>query len=303
MSVTTNGTSKTLHYWNGNDLTNAHSGCDLIRTLIESMLVGIFKQQALSKNVFSHVSNRRTGAFIILHSADRLINKRLCKAFAGSRGYLGLNSKQIFVSPDRTDALLINLVIRRRKTTIANKVRTSKLLVEHHTHLVLQPSDNIEIGNVNNVISIHLLLLVNGRRSGCTLKQREYLFLLKLTFNVTLRSSFVLGEIRKHRLDARERSVVNRAHNRLNPAHLTVNELGRCVKILSLGEQPINPLNTISAGLFGRTINMGKEALLHAAITLRIVNNGHLVGMAKDDVLLCFFLIKYIMLHIFISSF
>ena len=88
---------------------------------------------------------------------------------------------------------------------------------------------------------------------------------------------------------------MNAAHYLLYPAHLTLDEVRRSVKGLSFGEQIINVLNTI-------VLSMGQEAFFQTTITLCVGDDSLHIGMA-ENVFLLFILIKYIMLHVFISSF
>ncbi len=207
-----------------------------------------------------------------------------------------MNGIKLLILPDRTNVAFVDLIIAGRKTTIAYENCTSDFLVEHHTHLSLKPRDYIEIGDVNHIIPIELLLLINSSGSGGTLKQREYFFLLKLTLHVTLCTSLVLSNIRKCRLNTRERSVTYRAHYTGYPTSITLNELGRVVKSLSFGEQPVNALNTIF-------LRMGKETFLKRTITLTISNNGVHSIVSKSVLLILIFVVKYVVLHFFISSF
>ena len=207
-----------------------------------------------------------------------------------------MNSIKLLILPDRTNVTFINLIIAGSKTTVAYENCTSDFLVKHHTHLSLKPRDYIEIGDVNHIIPIELLLLINSRRSGSTLKQREYFFLLKLTLHVTLCTSLVLSNICKCRLNTRERSVTYRAHYTGYPTSITLNELRRVVKSLSFGEQPVNALNTIF-------LRMGKETFLKRTITLTISNNGVHSIVSKSVLLILIFVVKYVVLHFFISSF
>jgi hypothetical protein len=56
---------------------------------------------------------------------------------------------------------------------------TRELLVEHEAHLSLEPNHNVEVGDVDDVVTIELLLLVDRARSRDTLRDAEPLFLLQ----------------------------------------------------------------------------------------------------------------------------
>ena len=82
-------------------------------------------------------------------------------------------------------------------------------------------------------------------------------------------------------------------HNCANPASVSLNELRRIIKCLSLGEQIVNLLNTVLIG-------MCKEALLQAAEALGITNNCFHCSMRKNIVLLLI-VVKYVSFHVIVS--
>ena len=259
------------------------------------MLIRVLKQQTLGEHFIGHERNRRTGTLIVLHSSYRLVDKLFCKIAATGNSDTALNRVEIIILPNRTNILLIDLIIARRKTTITNKNRSGDFLIEHHSHLRLEPSDNIEISNIYNIVSIELLLLINGRRSSCSLKQREYFFLLKIALNITLGPSVILGNVCKHGLNPGERSMVYTVHNYRHPTHFTLNKLRRIIKSLGFREQSANFLNTI-------VFCMSKKTLLERAVTLSIINNS-VHSVMRKNLLIVFIIFKYVMLHIFVSSF
>src|SRR5699024_4498077 len=117
----------------------------------------------------------------------------------------------------RTNAVLVDLVIGRRQPTVANQNCPSDFLVELIAHFLLQPGNNIKLGNVDDVIAIHPLLLVNGGRRSRTLQQTEHLLLLEVALDVTLGSSIILGQVREGGTEPAERSMMNAVHNGTNP--------------------------------------------------------------------------------------
>ena len=186
------------------------------------------------------------------------------------------------------------MVIIRGQTTVANQNGTSNFLIQHHTHLTLNPSNNIEIGDIDNIITIQLLLLVDGGGSGGTLQQSEDFFLLQVTLDVTLCTSLILGNISEHGLNAGEGSVVNAINHARNPVRITLDELGRGIHGLRLGEQSIDCVDAIGS------YSMSQEGLLQTASTLSIGENLLHIGMRQNITLHHLILVKNIVLHIII---
>src|SRR5699024_11442467 len=77
-------------------------------------------------------------------------------------GNLALDSEQVIIVVDGTDAALIDLLIAGCQAAVTDQNRTGKRLIQLGAHLLLQPGHNIEAGDVNDVITIHPLLLVHG---------------------------------------------------------------------------------------------------------------------------------------------
>ena len=186
------------------------------------------------------------------------------------------------------------MVIIRGQTTVANQNGTSNFLIQHHTHLTLNPSNNIEIGDIDNIITIQLLLLVDGGGSGGTLQQGEDFFLLQVTLDVTLCTSLILGNISEHGLNAGEGSVVNAINHACNPVHITLDELRRGIHRLRLREQSIDRVDAIGS------YSMSQEGLLQTASALSIGENLLHIGVRQNITLHHLILVKNIMLHIII---
>ena len=220
------------------------------------------RKQAVDQHVLSGEQSGLAGTLVILAGLDGSANELLGDVIIGSgiRDVHGsLNGVQLLVVHDGANVALVDLVIAGSQTAVADQVSASQLLIQHHATRLSQ--------SVHDVIPIQLLLLIDSGRNGGALQQREDLFLLQLTLHVTLGTSLVLGDVREHRLDARERSVVNSTHHLLNPASVTLDELGRIVQSASLREQPIDLLDAVSGSML-------EEALLQTAVTLGIADDG-----------------------------
>src|SRR5690606_13843379 len=99
---------------------------------------------------------------------------------------------------------VLDLVLVSSRTTITDEDSASKLLLKHEADLPLQPCDNVEVRDVDDVITVELLLLVDGRRTGRATEEADDLFLLQITLNVTLRTSLLSRQVSNDRLNLRE---------------------------------------------------------------------------------------------------
>ena len=173
-----------------------------------------------------------------------------------------VDGEELLIGPNRTNALFVDLVIRRSRTTITKQVRTSQFLIQHHPHLTTDHRDNIELG-INQIVTIKLLLLVNGGGLGGTLQQTEDLLFLVLTLDVTLSTGFVLSQIGIDALDTSERNMMNAIHNGINPVHIAGNHNRLLALGFRIGEQQLNVINAMLQGVIF-------DALFQAAVTLAI---------------------------------
>ena len=203
-------------------------------------------------------------------------------ASAGIHGIL--HGEQLRISPDRTNILLIDLVIAGSQTAVANQDGASQFLVQHHPHLRLQPGNNIEVGDVELVVAVHLLLLIDSGGSGSALQQGENLFLLQLTLDIALCTSLIFGDVSKDGLNAREGSAMDLAHNLRNPGLIALNEDGLIGHLTSIGEEiadvghtiiTVSMLDNILQGLsiIATSFAMLQNSLLQRAQTLGVLQD------------------------------
>ena len=162
--------------------------------------------------------------------------------------------------------ILIDLVGIVRLTTVANKDRTSNFLVKHDTHFGLQPSNDIQIGDVDNIIAIKLLLLVDGRRSGHSLQQLDDLILLHAALDVTLGASLVSSDVGNYRLDARKWRMLGLAQNIRNPLHPTRDHLGAVGNGLRIREEELDIIDAVIT-------SVREERLLERAETRSVAHD------------------------------
>ena len=67
---------------------------------------------------------------------------------------------------------VLDLVLVVRLTTVADEDRARELLLEHEPHLALQPGHDVEVRDVDDVVTVELLLLVDRGRGGGSLATR-----------------------------------------------------------------------------------------------------------------------------------
>ena len=97
--------------------------------------------------------------------------------------------------------------------------------------------------------------------------------------------------------------MVNSAHNLLNPTSISLDEVRWSVKTLRFWEKEICSIDTVSLTLISILCGMCKEAFPQTTITLTISDNLFHIRMTENIFLLICLLIKYIVFHIFVSSF
>ena len=168
---------------------------------------------------------------------------------------------------DRADLGLVDLVLVVHLAAVADQDRASDFLVQHEAHLGLQPGNDVERRDVDDVITVQLLLLVDGGGPGLALGDAEELLLLHVALDVTLRSGGVEGDVGRQRLDARERRLPGTRQNGGDPLHLPRDELGRAVERLGVREQQVDVVDAVGTGVL-------EERLPERAALLRVDHDG-----------------------------
>src|SRR5699024_11158025 len=191
--LTGNLTSQTFHDRNSHNAANTQFTSQLSFVSIQNAAGGIGHQQHVGQDIPSGEHDRLTRALIVLASTDAGLDELTSNLRRVIRGFLLedlVDGEELLVGPNRTNGLLVDLVIRRRRTAITEQESASQFLIQHHPHLTTDHRDNIELG-INQIVAIKLLLLVNGGRLGGTLQQTEDLLFLVLTLDVTLSTGLI----------------------------------------------------------------------------------------------------------------
>ena len=210
------------------------------------------------------------------------------------------------------------MILIRCKTSVANENSTGNFLVEHDSHLRLNPNYNIKVCDIENIVPIKLLLLIDGLWIGSSLQKAEYLFLLKLTGNVSSSPSFISCNISKHTLNTSIRYVLCSVHHCSDPLSLSFNELRRICDSFGIREQHINVTDTVlhihSTGLNSAVLKLicvcstpCIDRLLKCSITLHTLHNSVNIIVLKHIMVVIDFrgitlLVKCVEWHI-VSSF
>ena len=183
------------------------------------------------------------------------------------------------VGRDRTDVLLVDLVLIGDVTAVANEDGSSELLIQHRPHLTLEPGDDIEVDDVEHVITIQLLLLVDRGRGGDSLGDGEELLLLQGTGDVTLRTSLGLGDVGERRLHTGEGALASAVQDASDPLHPPRQELGGgAVDELRIGEQLIDVGDAVCQ-------SVALHSVLQRSQLRRVGDDALDVGVREDDLL------------------
>src|SRR5699024_3020152 len=177
-----------FHYLYFDNLLSHQLGSKCFLGGVETTTQAILKQQHIGQEWQGGEQGWLTRTTVVATSTNKLLDNLGWSCGIIDRNWVSVKS---IIVCDRADLILIDLIIGDARTTIANQNSSCDFLVEHDAHLSLQPCYNIEISDVKNIISIKLLLLVDGGRIGLTLQKLNDLFLLKVTLDVASCSSFI----------------------------------------------------------------------------------------------------------------
>ena len=174
---------------------------------------------------------------------------------------------------DRTDTNAVNsalgvldLVGVDDRAAVAKKDRASNFLLEHKAHFALQPDNNIQVGDVEDVIPIQLLLLVDRGGAGGPLQKVEDLLNLERPGDVTLGPGLICRDVSNNRLHSSERALANGAHDLANPRGIALEHLRGVGERLCIREEAIDVIDTIGP-------SVGEE---------RFLERTHLLGLGND---------------------
>lgn len=284
------------------DLRHAEFRGELFQVAVEATPHTVLEKEAVGDVVLGREEDGLTRAAVELavldDGRDDLIERRVRVVDVDVHA-VGV---ELVVGRDGPDALLVDLVLVRDVTTVADENRTRDFLVQHETHLGLEPHDDVEVGDVHDVIAVQRLLLVDGGRGRDALRDREELFLLQGAGDVTLGSGLVAGDVRPQRLDAGERALAGAAEKGVDPLHPATEELRLVAERLGVGEQGADVLDAVLKtvrldGGLHRTETLG---VLDDAVHGVVCDDGLRLGLvALEDVV---HLVSFLVVHVAVSG-
>ena len=227
----------------GHDVANAHGGSQSRDVGVQTTTLGVLRQQHGRQDVLGGEERRVSGALVVLAVQDR----RVDDAGGVEAVNLGVDrgDVELVVRGDRTDVLLLDLVLVSVRAAVADQDRSGDLLLEHEAHLGLQPHHDVEVRDVHDIVAVQLLLLVDGLRGGNALQKLEELLLLQVPLDVTLCAGLLHGDVSREGLDSRERGVSRAAHDVRDPLGLALDEVRRVGDSLGVGEHQVDALDAV----------------------------------------------------------
>ena len=198
---------------------------------------------------------------------------------------------------------IINLLFVARLSAVANHDRSSKFLIQSHAHYTILIINNIEIGDINDIVSLEFVLNINSLRIGRTIKKGQIsnkaLFLSLL---VALTSDISASSICLTGANTANGALMSLSKNTIDPGLISGNKLG-CARlyILILREQSLDAINSVLqsvAALFSEDLHCGSEA----AYIVGLCKCNDVLLISVSEYVLVFLFVKYIVLHA-ISSF
>ena len=170
--------------------------------------------------------------------------------------------EQLVILPNRTDVALLDLVGVGHLTAVANQDGACELLLEGQAKVLLHPGNDVERGDVEDIVTVNLRLVVNGRRLGLSVGDLVDDVLLTAGLDVTLGPQVVSGQVGPLGLDTGERRVLGPLENLGNPRVLAHDALGLRVQVGGVREQQLRVLDTVVRG-----VSQDSGAERHAGLT------------------------------------
>ena len=216
--------------------------------------------------------------------------------------HVSMNGIKLIILPDRTNLVFCDLSISADITTVTDHDSSGEFFIQVHAVDVVEILHDIEILNVDDVITINLALNVDSLGISRSVDQLEVAdFALQGAFRITFGAQlFNVTEIGLTGTNTRDRALVNLLQNLLDPA-LISREHFRCARtnILVVREQLADVLNAMRQNtvriLFSKQIHCMLQATDSAG--LGHVNNFGLIGVRENVRLILPIIVKDIMLH------
>ena len=242
---------------------------------------------------------------IVIAEALRSIGALKLRLLASDINIL-MDAVQLVIMPDRADVIFLDLIGIGILTTVADQDSLSQSLIHGMTHNLPLVSNNIEISDIENVITIDLVLDVDGLSIMSTTKQLDLLHLLLVVTLLLVTHGLQLGlaSISTTGANAAIRRLMNAIDNTGHPSVIGIENLRLLrVNILVLRQEHIHRLSIESVMLQLVLILVDLTSLLKATNTRSLGELDDLVEIrvGQDFLVLHAIGVKNIVFH-FISS-
>ena len=217
-----------------------------------------------------------------------------------------MDAVHIVILPNRTNMIFLNLIRIKIVTAIANQNCLGKSLVHGMAKNLPLVSNNVELGDIENVVAVDLVLYIDGLSIMSTTEQLNVLaFLLVISLLITESLQLSLSSIRSTSADSCVGRLMHAVDNAGNPSIVGIKNLrlSRINKLI-VGHQHIHSFFVKSIMLELIFVFIDPASLLETANTRSLCELENLVhcGMAEGLALVHIFLIKHVLFH-FVSSF
>ena len=318
LGLTASSAGLALKLLNRDDLANIQCSSQIADLIINAATVHITGEKHHIHQMRGAVEIGSAGALVLLASIQQRldhsfrINVILAEVGGGisalKRGshtsdvHVSMNGVKLIILPDRTDLVFRNLPISANITTVTDHDSSGEFFVQVHAVNVVEILHDIEILNVDDVITIDLALNVNSLGISRSVDQLEVSdFALQGALRITLGAQlFDVTEISLTGTDARDRALMNLLQNLLDPA-LVSREHFRCARtnILVVREQLADVLNAMRQNTVRILFSKQIHCMLQAADSAGLghVNDCGLIGVREDVRLILPIVVKDIVLH------
>ena len=318
LGLAASSTGLALKLLNRDDLANIQCSSQIADLVINAAAVHITGEQHHIHQMRGAVEVRSAGALILLASIQQRLDHSFCiniilTEVGGGVGalkrslhtcdvHVSMNGVKLIILPDRTDLVFRDLPISADITTVTDHDSSGEFFIQVHAIDVVEILHDIEILNVDDVITIDLALNVDSLGISRSVNQLEVAdFALQSAFRITFGAQlFDVTEIGLTGTDTRDRALVNLLQNLLDPA-LISREHFRCARtnILVVREQLADVLNAMRQNTVRILFSKQIHCMLQAADSAGLghVNDCGLIGVREDVRLILPIVVKDIMLH------
>ena len=242
---------------------------------------------------------------IVVAEALRGIGALKLRLLAGNIDIL-MDAVQVVIVPDRADVIFLDLIGVGVFTAVADQDSLSQSLIHSMTHNLPLVSNNIEISDIENGITIDLVLDVDGLSIMSTTKQLDLLHLLLVIALLLVTHGLQLGlaSIGTTGANTAIRRLMNAVDNAGHPSVIGIENLRlHRIDVLILRQEHVHRLSIESVMLQLILILVNLTSLLKAANTRGLGELDNLVEIrvGQDFLVLHTIGVKNIVLH-FISS-